>query len=155
MIHRLGRLGRCISALLGLGSALGGCRPRSAAEAPRPGWSLLVAAPDTVLLDTAGIEWTSSDARVWLRMQRPKPIGSIVAVETHHDVSCDRREIRDLEIRGVGVTGDVVQDSVIQAPAWISVSARPAVQGALPMLCARLSQLNPRGLHSLLGSDRP
>ncbi len=153
MIHRLGRLGRCISALLGLGSALGGCRPKSATESPRPGWSLLVTVPDTVLLDTARVEWVASDARVWLRIEAAR--GSPLAVETHHDVSCDRREIRDLEIRGVEVTGDVVQDSIVPAPAWIPASARPALQGVLPVLCARLSQLNPRGLHSLLGSDRP
>jgi len=109
--------------------------------------------PDTVLLDTARVEWVASDARVWLRIEAAR--GSPLAVETHHDVSCDRREIRDLEIRGVEVTGDVVQDSIVPAPAWIPASARPALQGVLPVLCARLSQLNPRGLHSLLGSDRP
>jgi len=155
VIHRLGRLGkpaRYLSALLGLGWALGSCRPKAAAESVRPGWALLITGPDTVLLDTARVEWVVSDARVWLRTGGAT---SPLAVETHHDVSCERREVRDLEIRTVGVTGDVVQDSVVPAPAWIPASARPALQGWFPVLCAQLSKLNPRGLHNLLGSDRP
>jgi hypothetical protein len=151
-----------MSALVGLALATSGCRPKSASDAPGTGWSPLVAAPDTVLLDTAGVEWTSSDARVWLRTPHPGPIAPgestprrVVAVETRHDVSCDRREVRDLEIRAVGLAGDIVGDSVVQPPSWIPAARHPALQRLLPALCERLSLLNPRGLHTLLGSDRP
>jgi hypothetical protein len=137
------------------------CRPEPVPDARPSGWSLLVAAPDTVLLDTAGVEWVSSDARVWLRMSPPPTLhaesapGHVATVESKHDVSCDRREIRDLALRAVGVTGEVVHDSAVQAPAWIPAAAHPALGEVLPALCARLSQLHPRGLNSLLGSDRP
>lgn len=153
MIPRLGRSVPSVSALLGLAWALSGCRPAAAPD-PRARWSLLVAVPDTVLLDTAGVEWVSADARVWLRMRHAGP-GSVAAVETQHEVSCERREIRDLGIRAVDVSGDVVRDSAVRAAAWIPASAHPALRDLLPALCARLSQLNPRGLHNLLGSDRP
>jgi hypothetical protein len=141
---------------------MSGCGPKSASDAPRAGWSLLAAGPDTVLLDTARVEWASSDARVWLRIRYPEPVpareaptGRIAAVETRQDVSCVRREVRDLEIRTVGATGEVVGDSVVLGPKWSPASAHPALQTLLPALCARLSQLHPRGLHNLLGSDRP
>jgi hypothetical protein len=142
------------SALFGLVLALSGCRPEPAPDAPRARWSLLVAVPDTVLVDSAGVEWVSSDARVWLRRRHAAP-GSVAVVETKHDVSCERREIRDLAIRTVGVADEVVSDSAVLAPSWIPASAHPALRDLLPALCARLSQVNPRGLHNLLGSDRP
>lgn len=151
-----------IAALLGLALAIGACAPQAAPDSPRAGWSPLVAVPDTVLLDTAGVTWTSSHARVWLRTQRPEPLppsqaaaSRVAVVETRHDVSCERREVRDLQIRAVGHAGEAVRDSVVQAPAWMPVAAHPALRGLLPELCARLAQLHPRGLHNLLGSDRP
>src|SRR3990170_8477631 len=101
-----------VSALVGLAWAVSACGPEPAPDAPRARWSLLVAVPDTVLLDSAGVEWVSSDARVWLRMRHAAP-GSVAAVETKHDVSCERREIRDLAIRAVGVAGEVASDSAI------------------------------------------
>lgn len=162
MIAPLGRAVPAISALLGLAWAMGGCRAESTPDVPRSRWSLFVATPDTVLIDTAGVEWVSSDARVWLRVPHPAPMPHldsatrlVAALETHHDISCERREIRDLEIRAVGVTGNVVGDSAVRAPSWIPASAHPALRDLLPALCARLGQLHPHGLHSLLGSDRP
>lgn len=161
MIRRVVRVLPCVSALLGPAPAMSGCRSQSPSDAP-PGWSLLVSAPDTVLLDTARIEWAASDARLWLRVQRPEPsrqmastTARVTAVETNHDVSCERHAVRDLEIRAVGGLGQVVRDSVVAAPSWIPAAAHPALHPLLPALCARLSQLHPRGLDRLLGSDRP
>jgi hypothetical protein len=162
MIPILERSGPSVSVLFGLVWAMSGCRTAPTPESPRSRWSLLVALPDTVLLDTAGVEWVSSDARVWLRMRPSASIphlesatGPVAAVETHHEVSCERRQIRDLEIRAVGVTGEVVGDSVVRTTSWRPASAHAALRDLLPPLCARLSQLDPRGLHHLLGSDRP
>ncbi len=153
---------RSISALLGLALMMIGCHSESPPPAARSSWALLVAVPDTVLLDTVGVAWVSSYARVWLRMKRQELIARIpsgtppvVAIETHHDISCERREVRDLEIRARSITGEVVGDSVVQPPLWTQASTHPWLQDLFPALCARLSQLNPRGLHSLLGSDRP
>jgi len=158
MICPLGRSVPAIGALLGLAWGMSGCRPKSASDAPRSRWSLLVASPDTVLIDTAGVEWVPPDARVWLRMPRQDGDSTtrpVAAVETHHDISCERREIRDREIRAVGVTGEVVGDRAVRDPSWIPASAHPTLRNLLAALCARLSELDPRGLHSLLGSDRP
>jgi hypothetical protein len=141
---------------------MSGCRAGPTPDVPRSRWSLLVAVPDTILLDTAGVEWVSSDARVWLRARPSASIpylasttGPVAAVETHHEISCARREIRDLEFRAVGVTGEVVGDSAVRATAWTPASAHAGLRDLLPALCARLAQLDPRGLHTLLGSDRP
>lgn len=142
-------------ALLGLALAITACRPK---DAPRPAWSFLAAVPDTVLLDTAAIEWASSGARVWLRSQSPARLPhlpSAAALDTRHEVSCARGEIRDLEIRALGGAGDVLRDSLVPAPSWIQSAVHPVLQGLLPALCTRLSLLAPRGLHNLLGSDRP
>jgi hypothetical protein len=154
--------GRCLSALLGLPLVISGCQSKSPPPAAPSGWALLVAVPDTVLLDTAGVAWGSSTARVWLRMKRTEripqsPAGSppVATVEIHHDISCERREVRDLEIRALSATGEVLGDSTVQPSSWTPASAHPWPQNLLTALCARLSQLNPRGLHSLLGSDRP
>jgi hypothetical protein len=149
--------------LVALALMMSGCgpRPQSASDAPGPGWSPLAAARDTVFLDTAGVEWAASNARVWLRSQRPESIahtgsgGRVAAVETRHDISCERREVRDVAVRAVGVGGEIIGDSVVQTPSWIPASAHPALQGLFATLCTRLTRLHPRGLHSLLGSDRP
>jgi hypothetical protein len=156
------RPGRSLSALLALPLVMSGCQSKSPPPAAGSGWALLVAVPDTVLLDTAGVAWVSSDARIWLRTERAKRIPQIPAgtapvaiVETHHDISCERREVRDLEMRALSATGEVIGDSTVEPPSWTPASAHPWLQNLLPALCARLSQLHPRGLHSLLGSDRP
>lgn len=147
-----GLLRRC--ALLGLALTPSGCS-RSAHDAPRAAWSPVAGIPDAVQLDTAGIEWIASDARVRLRTTREPAAGGVAAFETRHDVSCARSEIRDLGTRAIGGAGDVVADSAVPAPAWIPASRHPTLQPLLPALCARLSRLHPRGLDKLLGSDRP
>lgn len=141
-----------LQAIVGLAllAIYNGCSTQPTRDKPRAAWSTVAGVPDSVLLDTAGVEWISSDARLWLRTAGP-----VAAVETHYDVSCERREVRDLGTRVVGPEGEIVGDSSVQAPAWIPAARHPALQPLLPALCARLSQLHPRGLDKLLGSDRP